>query len=209
MTAQQAWNLIGGLSSTSKMPCFGYSIPAKNCKTGAKLQKQKKNNTVCSGCYALRGNYRFPAIQAVLKKRLKSISNPLWVEAMALAISSNDSTGYFRWHDSGDLQSVSHLAKTCQVAVKLPKVKFWLPTREYAIVREYCKNNFIPPNLTVRLSAHIIDGPMPLALASQTGCGVSGVSRVASNCPAPSQGNRCLTCRACWDSKEPVIYIKH
>lgn len=207
MTTKEAWMLIGGLSNPSKMPCFGYSISALTCRTGGKLRD--KENTVCSGCYAMRGNYRYDVVQNAQNRRLESLSNPLWVEAMVISILDNDSTGYFRWHDSGDLQGTWHLAKICEVAIRLPKVKFWLPTREYAIVREYCYSNAIPPNLNIRLSAHIIDGPLPLALASQTGCTVSGVSRKTTNCPAPNQGNRCLTCRACWDSKEPIFYHKH
>jgi len=93
----------------------------------------------------------------------------------------------------------------------LPDIKFWLPTREYDFVKKYFTDNACPANLTVRLSALMIDGPLPLKLAKQVGAVVSGVSTDKSkvNCPSSKQGNKCLRCRKCWDSKDPIIYGKH
>jgi hypothetical protein len=36
----------------------------------------------------------------------------------------------FRWHDSGDVQDLKHLAKIFKVARLTPNIKHWLPTRE-------------------------------------------------------------------------------
>jgi hypothetical protein len=38
MKTQEALKLVGGLSKPSKMPGWAYGIPAKECKTGKKLQ---------------------------------------------------------------------------------------------------------------------------------------------------------------------------
>jgi hypothetical protein len=159
----------------------------------------------------LKGRYVFPNVQAAQYRRLATITEPGWVDAMVASI---ERTGdrWFRWHDSGDLQSVEHLARIAEVAERTPEVSHWIPTREYRMVREYLDaNGGFPANLTVRLSAHMVDGPAP------TGFGLP-VSTVHTNgsypdahvCPAPKQGGTCGDCRACWDPQtEHVSYAKH
>ena len=112
---------------------------------------------------------------------------------------------------SGDIQSLEHLTKICQIAKNLPNIKFWLPTREYSIVAEYVKQNgSIPSNLTIRLSALMVNGQPPVSIANRLGCVTSGVSDIGFTCPSSSQGNKCLNCRACWDkSVSNVNYKTH
>ena len=109
------------------MPGHAYGLPAKECKTGGKLQKVK--GSTCYGCYALKGCYVFKVVQDAQYKRLKAIRHPLWVRAMAMQINSKK-TKFFRWHDSGDIQDLKHLAKIFEVAKRSPDVQHWLPTRE-------------------------------------------------------------------------------
>ncbi len=151
MNTKEAWDLIGGLSKPSKMPGWAIGIPAKECKTGAKLVKTP--GSVCEGCYALKGCYVFPVVQAAQYKRLAAIDNPLLVAAMALLINSKKSK-IFRWHDSGDLQSLKHLAKIYKVAKLTPGVLHWLPTRE-AWTKPYIAK--APKNLVVRFSMPMVD----------------------------------------------------
>lgn len=209
LTLPSALSLIGGLSGPSKMPCSGYSLPAARCLSGSKMAKIE--GSICSQCYAMRGNYGFPAVQASLEKRFQSLQNPLWVEAMALAINLTESSGFFRWHDSGDLQGVWHLEKIVAVCKLTPKIKHWLPTREYKIVGDFLRaGHKIPKNLRIRFSAVMIDGEPPVELAQKIGVGVSGAKREGFNCPAYSQGNKCLTCRKCWSNNVfEVTYKKH
>jgi len=127
MNIREAWTLVGGLAKPSKMPGWAYGIPAKECKTGKKLRKIK--GSTCFGCYALKGCYVFPIVQDAQYRRLNSIKNIKWVEAMALLINSKKSK-IFRWHDSGDIQSLKHLAKIYKVAKLTPDILHWLPTRE-------------------------------------------------------------------------------
>jgi hypothetical protein len=68
--------ITGTLSKPSKMPGWAYGIPAKECKVGSKLAKIP--GTVCHGCYALKGCYVFPNVQAAQYKRLKAIDDPRW-----------------------------------------------------------------------------------------------------------------------------------
>jgi hypothetical protein len=84
-------------------------------------------------CYADKGNYRKYSnnIEPVQHARLVSIDDPLWVDAMVVSIGKDK---YFRWHDSGDIQSIDHLEKIADVAKRTPNCMHWLPTREYGIV---------------------------------------------------------------------------
>ena len=107
MKVKDAKKITESLTRTSKMPGLSYSLPAWACQTGSKLRKVP--GSPCFGCYALKGNYtRYPAIKAAQYRRLDSIKNPLWVEAMAAQIKRQK---WFRWHDAGDLQSSEHMQK--------------------------------------------------------------------------------------------------
>ncbi len=159
----------------------------------------------------MKGHYSWDNVQRAQYKRLDRVkNNPLWHEHMAELIDRKERSGYFRWHDRGDLQSDIHLKQIIWIATELKRIKFWLPTREYGIASRVLTTHAVPKNLMIRLSAHIIDGPMPDALASRLGVGVSGVSRDSKRvtCPAPKHDNQCGDCRRCWGSK-PVTYMKH
>jgi hypothetical protein len=208
MTNREAVAITGGLSYPSKMPCLGYSIPASKCKVGRKLAKQ--NGSVCSKCYAKKGNYMYPRPRQAMTKRFNFLGHARWVDAMVFLINSTGNP-FFRWHDSGDIQSLFHLCRIVAVACLCPKVKFWLPTREYGMIREYV-NTFgaFPKNLVVRLSAYMIDGPPPSGLAEQLGVQTSTVQTFNYNCPASKQGNKCGFCRKCWNKQAVnVAYKKH
>lgn len=207
MHLQLAQSIVGGLSEPSKMPCHGFSIPAKRCKMGRKLRKVK--GSICSICYALKGRYVFGVVQHALDRRFSKLSHPLWVKAMAFLIQHVEKSGFFRWHDSGDIQSLAHLRRIVAVCNLTPNVQHWLPTREYVLVSRYRRQHGqFPDNLTVRLSAYMIDGAGPVALAKSLGLTTSGVSREGFTCPAYSQGNKCLDCRACWDKKIANVHYK-
>ena len=207
MTLFQALETVNGLSKPSKMPCFSWSIPAKNCKTGSKLAEVE--GSVCADCYAMSGFYRMGNVKSCLEKRLESLSNPAWEKAMTVAISGSESSGFFRWFDSGDIQSLEHLKQIAQIAMNLPSIQFWLPTKEYGIATEFLQENELPENLTIRLSGFMVDGPAPVALANRLGLVTSTVVSSGFTCPASSQGNKCLQCRACWDKSVSNVAYKH
>jgi hypothetical protein len=144
MKSNEALKLVGGLSKPSKMPGWAYGIPAKECKTGKKLQNIE--GSTCYNCYALKGCYVFKVVQDAQYRRLGSIKHPYWVRAMVHLLQSKKSK-YFRWHDSGDVQDLKHLAKIFKVASLTPDVKHWMPTRE-AWVKPYLQ--YAPANLVIR-----------------------------------------------------------
>ena len=210
-TIASAEKVTGSLSEPSKMPCFGYSIPAKYCVTGGKLQKVA--NSVCSKCYALKGRYVFFNVLNAMETRFVSLKDPLWIEAMAFQINKKEKSGFFRWHDSGEIQSLEHLEKIVDVCKKTPKIKHWLPTREYGIISEFFeKHGSFPKNLTVRLSAFMIDSKPPTSIAEKNGVVTSSVSTDIKNvnCPSSKQGNQCLNCRKCWNKNvKNISYLAH
>ena len=116
---------------------------------------------------------------------------------------------HFRWHDSGDLQDLEHLRKIVRVCLNLPRVKFWLPTREYQTVEAYRRmGNAIPANLCIRYSAHLVDGFPPIRYGLPTSgvhSGESAILAAAHVCPAPKQNMKCGNCRACWDPSVKIV----
>lgn len=203
LTRASAWKLVGGLSRPSKMPGWSYGLPADKCHVGSKLRLVP--NSVCAGCYAFKGNYRFGHVKSAQHRRLESIAHPRWTEAMILLLRTLN-CAHFRWHDSGDIQSPSHPAKIVAVAQACPHIKFWLPTREKVFVYTHLKKHgAFPENLVVRLSAAMVDGPAPEGFPN-----TSTVVTSNATCPAPEQDGHCGTCRACWNPDvKNVSYLKH
>lgn len=199
--------IAGSLGKPSKMPGLSYGISAQLCNVGAKLAKIV--GSVCHGCYALKANYKYPSVMQAHAKRFEGLSDVSWSNAMIKSISASGDT-YFRWHDSGDLQNLQHLFNIVSIAEALPNVNFWLPTKEKGLILEYIKSfGAFPSNLVVRLSSAMVDAkPMPGFTHTST---VSDKSEpVGFACKAPTQGNKCLDCRACWDSTvKNVSYNLH
>ncbi len=223
-----ARGIAGSLGAPSKLPGASYGLDAKRCLVGSELVKIK--DSVCHGCYALKNFYAtwWPAKKA-RHTRQAAIEHPLWPEAMVSLILEYVRDGgekFFRWHDSGDLQSVEHLERIAGIARATYEVKHWLPTREYAIVAEWiAEGGQVPDNLTIRLSAHFVDcAPdlgdhleqllgLPTSTVHSAGAPAIAVSTRRADtvpCRAWTRDNHCGPCRACWSQKvRNVSYPKH
>ena len=199
MLKKEAREITGGLSAPNKMPGPSINLPAWNCKTGVKLQAVK--GSVCAGCYAMKGRYRFPNVREAMDKRLAALTDPRWGDAMVALISGEP---FFRWHDSGDIQSLEHLENIFRVCRKTPDTQHWMPTREAQFIKRL-KINQVPRNLIIRMSSHMIDqGPVSFWPWTST------VVTTGKSCPAQEQGNECKDCRQCWDrSVKNIAYPKH
>jgi len=206
-TLKQATQIIGGYTTTTKMPTISYSISAKDCITGSKLRCLK--NSVCSDCYALKGNYvRFGKnMEKAQNKRLKAITSKDWTNAMIYIMHNQKrvvNSGLFRWHDSGDLQSIEHLQKIVDIAKQTPNIKHWLPTKESKFINNY--KGDIPKNLIIRLSGSFIDGKAPIY--KNTSTVVSNKNK--ATCRSFENNGQCKDCRKCWDSSiKNVSYLNH
>jgi len=235
---------VGGLSNPSKMPGHSWSLPATECRIGSQLAKHA--GTVCHGCYALKGAYSWSSTQTAMRRRLGILQGALadpgkrneFVSAFVRILETRHARDLaarargrrpaqdgrsFRWHDSGDLQSMAHLEILAEIASQVPQVKFWLPTREAPTVRAYLETHgAFPANLIVRVSANRVDGRAPAGFATVSGvhtrkgsapdgmleCRAYRTRADGSDAPdrigTPETGH-CGDCRACWDSSTPAV----
>lgn len=224
MTLETKWTVKAATEQSrisagnSKMPGSTFSTDAFACKVGSKLAKVE--GSVCSGCYARKLQKLRPSVDKGWRSNyLKATSmieaNPLrWADAVAFQIkriATKSGEYYHRWFDSGDLDSVAMLRAIVLACEKTPEFKHWLPTREAKIVQEYRKQyGQEPSNLVIRVSSTMI-GDKPMAGHALTST-VHRKGTVAHGhaCPAPTQGNNCGDCRACWsDTVANVSYTKH
>jgi len=222
---------VGGLSNPSKMPGHGWSISAFHCNVGSKLRHVP--GSTCSHCYAMKGRYTFSTVQNAHENRLNAYNkNPeLWKQRMIDILNRKaenkkrlakkkarrtkkkceDYTVYFRWFDSGDLQSLDMLLDINDIAHATPGVAHWLPSREYGILRTFAKlmksgDVKLAPNLTIRVSAvkvgEAVKGKYKLPFPTSR---VGKQVNKTGNCDAYTRGGECGPCRACWNRKIPVI----
>ena len=199
MNTKLALEIIGGsLSKPSKMPGWSIGLPAKECKTGGKLQAVP--GSVCYDCSALKGCYVFKVVQDAQYRRLAAISSTQWVTAMVHLINSKQ-PDVFRWHDSGDVQDLDHLKKIYKVCELTPGKRHSMPTRE-AWIKDHLASK--PDNLVIRFS------PPMVGQRNDSWPNSSMVVETGASCPAPAQGGKCGSCRQCWDSSIKVVsYGKH
>lgn len=217
---KEAEPVVGKLTSgnTKLKGMQAFTLPARtSCPSGCLLSKNPLST--CAGCFGDDGQYRMnPAVKEKLASNMAKIDEALktevgtnlWIAAMARLIGSKGESGYFRVHDVGDFFRKDYFPMWVAVANALPKWKFWVPTKEFDIAKQY--KDIIPPNLILRVSTPLVDKP-PIQL--------QGVDLPTATvhwlehpygfpCPAPEQGGKCGTCRACWDlSVRNVSYELH
>lgn len=210
MTRKLAIAITGGLSNPSKMPGHSWGTPAEDCQIGSKLRGIA--GSTCENCYAMKHAYTWPNVRAAYERRLERMYHSRWVEAMVFLI-SNARDEFFRWQDSGDLQSEEQLRNIIAVCRALPNVKFWLPTREYKLVMDWLNaGGQVPENLVIRFSAHMIDQAAPSGYGLPTSTVHSSEDKEPSGeiCRAYERKNSCGDCRACWDPNVANIsYLEH
>ena len=209
----EAWTLIGGLSNPSKMPWYSWSISAFDCNTGGKLREVK--GSICEKCYATRGFYQMPNVKAALDRRMIGLKDPQFVDAFVFVLSTlyerqrGPKENRFRWHDSGDLQDAEHLTRINEIAKATPFLVHYLPTKELKLVKEWMKTNKPEPNLFIKISNPMIGQRFktsPVEGASFSTAGVDNDPTLVQ-CPAGSQGNKCLSCRMCWTSSNINYHV--
>lgn len=220
MSLPLAKEILGAdLGRASKMPGRSWGISAYDCRRGAELAQVE--GTVCSKCYAKRGNYGTSTVQDCQKRRLAAVDHPRWVDAFVYLLRCYDER-YFRWFDSGDLQSPEHLAKIVAICRRTPRCSHWIPTHEPGIVREFLAGGGkLPGNLVIRISAdYIEDRPTDVPAGCNTSTvhkfkgepvpAATGNPKHSIECKAYERGHHCGPCRACWSPDVAnVSYPKH
>ncbi len=211
-TAKELWDAVGGLSNASKMPGWSFGTSAEDCPIGSILRPIKGSG--CNGCYALKGMYIFPVVRKAHANRMKILLADIitWQENMTELIrykyrNKIGDDRVFRWHDSGDLQGVEHLSAIVAIAESLPDIRFWLPTKEYGLIRAW--EWYFPANLAVRVSAPMIGAEMvpiegTVSSTIDSGKGFECTSTLDANGQVLPTGHpdkgKCRECRACWDN---------
>lgn len=223
LTLKEAKKITGGLTRTTKLPGYSYSIDPLECQKGAELAQ--KAGTPCANCYALRGWYMVGPAAKAIAYRQEAIRHPKWVEAMVFLLKERcqPPLHWFRWHDAGDLQGAWHLSNIVRVVRQTPWVRHWLATRETEMVAGWVKENGeFPDNLMVRISADRI-GEKPELPPELKYAYTSTLHRFRGHpvqigddpsltveCRAVERGNRCDKCRACWSGEvQNVSYVEH
>lgn len=116
---------------------------------------------------------------------------------------------FFRFHDSGDLINERHLSLIVQVAIEMPGVSFWMPTKEKSLISRFLKEyGPFPSNLCVRLSDAMLDQSTPNNLNLPTSSIHKAKPAIGFECGAPSRGGYCGDCRACWNSDVQNVSYK-
>ena len=214
---------LGGMSDASKMPWLSWSLNSDDCKLGAVLKFVE--GTVCSDCYADKGNYNYPNVVAAQERRLQTLSvSPVarkkWQDNFVeffqghIAMGLPENMRYFRWLDSGDIQSVEMLEDIAEIARRVPDIKFWLPTRETSIFKRwFITAPPVPHNLCIRFSANQVGKPVTHGLSTLnknlSDSAVDYFDEEYEEWPAPKQDNTCGDCRKCWEPAAKVGYHKH
>ena len=205
------------LSKAGKMPCKSFSLQALDTCPGA-YDDNGQIKDVCSGCYATKGAYRWPAVEQVridnYEETLKDSFVPDMVELL-----NKQRNKHFRWFDSGDVYSQKFLMKVYSICLKTPQTKHWIPTKSRELFSQ-CLWGLLEalPNVKVRYSSPSINGYSD----SKHGATVIQVkdngdfARKISDpkklfvCPSSNQKGKCKDCRACWSKKiEVIAYVKH
>lgn len=221
----QKYNMeLGGLTKTTKMPCYSLSIPTIYCQTGSRLREDP--NSVCHYCYAHnRGNYSWPNVINAQERRFVKLSLALqakrasqewnkWLFAFEQLMRDQE---YFRWHDSGDIQSVEHLKLICDACSRTPHVQHRLPTKERVYLKTYLflhGLDSLPKNLNIQTSSFWLDEVSVPIENIQTATTFRNMNSAYESgsfiCPATTERKVCGDCRACWSKDVKHIgYLLH
>ena len=130
-----------------------WSLPAGDSCPGA------KGAEVCNGCYAKKGMYRFPVVKNVREHNREDYKKDDWVDRMVKEVNKFD---FFRWFDSGDIETPELAKKIRHVVSATQGVKHWIPTRSDKIpaIKKVIDGFIAPhtgignfPGVALRLSA--------------------------------------------------------
>lgn len=202
------------ISKTSKMRVNGKPVKSFSLPAGASCPGSK-DAEVCKSCYAKSGFYHMPVVKNVREHNKEVYKTPEFVDNMVKIIGKDK---YFRFFDSGDIETPVLAKKIYEIIKATPNTKYWLPTRCDTIPRINCIINDIKtlPNVAVRLSAN------NLGLSKPERDGVnsyvinpSDISEAKANginiCPVTTPGSTqksCDSCTLCYTNAK-VAYVLH
>ena len=195
------------LSNVSKMPGSSISRDARLCHVGSKLRNIP--GSTCSKCYALKGMYNMPNVREAMARREDFFHAIDFVPRMVRVLNRLRKPE-FRWFDSGDVEDERMADNILDVCEATPNKMHWIPTREKKIWRAVLRRRPLPDNVTLRVSAAMIDGEAPVGFENTSTVSGAAGNVVGHLCPAPTQDGKCGSCRACWSRDvKNVTYGQH
>lgn len=197
------------LSAAGKMPCKSWSLQAIDTCPGS-LRADGTLVDACAGCYAVGGNYRFPAVRAVREFNRTDWTRDTWVPDMVTAIGSDP---WFRWFDSGDCYDIRLARKILAIIEDTPDCRHWIPSRMHKFKKFRDVFNVINgySNAVVRYSSDSVQGKRTRGRYTSTiASDPAQYPQGATVCEAYTRGGKCSDCRACWDRDvKTVVYPAH
>ena len=202
------------ISKTSKMrvnnkPVKSFSLPAGTSCPGA------KDAEVCGSCYAKSGFYHMPVVKNVREHNRIAYHKDSFVDDMVKIIGTDK---WFRYFDSGDIETPELGEKIYQIAKRCPTTSIWIPSRSDKVksIAPSIKKLQSLPNVSMRLSADNIGLSKPERPGVNSYViNVSDIPEAHKRgilvCPATTPGTTqksCDTCTACY-SDVPVAYVLH
>ena len=200
----------------SKMPGSSFAVTVDQCKVGGKLALIK--GSTCHKCYAASIERRYPSAHQGWTTNYDKATSLIardpeqwakWIAFQITKAAEKTGTPYHRWFDGGDVADLAMLLAIARVCELTPTIKHWLPTREAAVVKAFLRLRDLPANLTVRISATMVDDA-PIKGHANTSTVHKWATHVGHACPARHQDNSCGECRACWSrAVKNVSYPLH
>ncbi len=194
------------LSNPSKMPGKSWSLQAGSQCIGKKIDGVM--DPVCSDCYAQKGRYEFANVTGLREHNRVDATRAGWVDAMVKLIGKRK---YFRWFDSGDINTRALADQILEVMERTPDTKHWLPTRTARVetFRPILAKMEALPNVVVRHSAWGYDN-MPESFGPNGSMVYTGTKAPAGVLECEAYKTASGTCRKagcfkCWDKEAKVI----
>jgi len=200
-------------------------ISLNNSKLGAAIPSVnlppvitcRKNAPCASGCYDLKGNWRYANVKQSLANNLKLYQeNPIQYFQDIIDFLNNQDVTYkfFRYHSAGDIIDYIYLKGMVSVARTCPNVKFLAFTKKFELVNDYLQyEEYLPENLKIVFSAWDKDfeviNPHNLPVTYIKFCKSKG--HMTPDIPEfsiPCVGS-CKVCKACWSLQlNQSVYFK-
>jgi len=205
------------LSQTSKMPCKSLSLPIEETCKG-RYDTNGSIKEICKSCYADKGAYNWPPSVNLKQHNYNTMKNRAWVNDMITQLTKSKNN-YFRWFDSGDVESEEVLQDIYDICDSTPEVNHWIPTKSRELFsQETWRLLEGLNNVKVRYSSPSKHGIYDNIHGSVAISDKKELTKSMFLCKAKSVGfnkkgkpnpKKCHNCRACWHNNKVVAYEFH
>jgi hypothetical protein len=171
-------------------------IPSFSTTAGKTCTREACETCFKSGCYArsMQENRAHPGVGDSWERNTSALADLSAVESELNGYMMVKFPRFFRFHVSGDCQTIAQFDMYCRVAAKNPNIKYLMFTKAYHVVNS--SDAAIPDNFSVVFSAWPgleFDNPKQLPIAYMQDGTETRIPESALACPG-----LCTTCGMCW-----------